>query len=92
MQLRGFIIIVAAVASMMAAMVLLVMNFNQMSATRTTYTSAQAEMDSLRAAEVLALHQSDSILSATIQSQALEIAALRKQIANVKYRVTLITE
>jgi hypothetical protein len=92
MQIKGFIIIVAAVACMMAAMVLLVMNFNDMSATRVTYTDKQAQVDSLHAAEIQALVAQDSTLVAALEKQSQEMAALKKQISNMKYKITLITE
>jgi hypothetical protein len=92
MQIKGFLIIVGAVACMMAAMVMLVMNFNDMSAARVTYTDKQAQVDSLHAAEIQALMAHDSTLATTLEKQSQEIAALKKQVSNMKYKITLISE
>ena len=92
MQSKGLIIIIAAVLCMMVAMVLLVVNFNDMSAYRSLNSSERAVADSVASAQFVTLQQQDSLLQDALVKHEKAMADMQKQINIIKYKFTLLAE
>lgn len=86
----GVVIIVIAVVAMMLGMASKVMEFREESTIKKI--EHQITLDSLTSVRFEEALQNDSMMLSQIESQKLEIEALKSQLNNIKYKLSVLAD